>query len=217
MRDITIDRLRGIAMLHIMLVHVIYWGNLFSMYPLSILKSFLLWEMPLLFFVTGAGNSKSEIAGYWQFIKQRFLRILIPYWVYAFFCVVLTLIASIYSCTFKTEYAVKVIATWAIPLGNAITSLRCIKDALWFIPVYLGIMLLFPMLLKCRYSKYKYAGFFCLFLIYLMSLIITKNNPVVKGITFYALWTYLGLFYDEIKCHLCGGGVYIMPPCCSQL
>ena len=49
-RDETIDLLRGTAMLWVILVHVLYWGDFFSSPFINLLKSFCLFEMPLFFF-----------------------------------------------------------------------------------------------------------------------------------------------------------------------
>ena len=61
-RDKTIDRLRGFAMLWVIVVHVLYWGNFFSNGYVNFLKSFCLFEMPLFFFITGASNSLAKVA-----------------------------------------------------------------------------------------------------------------------------------------------------------
>ncbi len=46
-RDKTIDRLRALAMFQVIVVHVLYWGNFFTNGYINLLKSFLLFEMPL--------------------------------------------------------------------------------------------------------------------------------------------------------------------------
>lgn len=79
-RENMVDYLRALAIFQVLFVHSLYWGNVFSTGILSILKSFLLFEMPLFFFVTGAAyslsknNSKPIVQ-----IRQKFLRILVPY------------------------------------------------------------------------------------------------------------------------------------------
>lgn len=48
-RDKTIDRLRDFAMLWVIVVHVLYWGDFFISGYVNLLKSFCLFEMPLFF------------------------------------------------------------------------------------------------------------------------------------------------------------------------
>ena len=77
------------------------------------------------------------------------------------------------------------------------TALPYLTWALWFVPVYLGIMLFFPALKRLQQTKYRYAGFLLLFLLYLLTFIV-KNN-IIQEIVFYSIWTYAGMFYSEIK------------------
>ena len=51
-RDKTLDYLRGLAIIQVVLVHILYWLGIFSAGFLAIAKSFLLFEMPIFFFVT---------------------------------------------------------------------------------------------------------------------------------------------------------------------
>ena len=210
LRDLSIDRLRGLAMLWVIFVHVLYWSGVFSMYPVSGLKSFLLLEMPLFFFVAGAGNSMGKKTKYIKFIRKRFLRVLAPYWIYAFFCILLTLAYSFYKKTLNTAYAVKVLVTWVVPLGSQVTDLPYLTWALWFIPVYLGIMLFFPLLMKCHDSKGRYLCFPVLWILYFVSLFV--GSPLFQEIAFYSIWVYAGLFYNEIRkaVKTAVGGVWLL-------
>ena len=50
MRDRELDKLRAVAMMWVILIHVLYWNDLFSEGWCNIARSFLLIEMPLMFF-----------------------------------------------------------------------------------------------------------------------------------------------------------------------
>lgn len=82
-RLIEIDRLRGIAMLAIILIHA-------NAYFLNNKLAYILWDInqyavPIFIFCSFYLFFKKEIRGSWEFIKKRFLRLLVPYWVFLLF------------------------------------------------------------------------------------------------------------------------------------
>ena len=63
--DRSLGYLRSIAMIQVLLVHILYqidMGNI-DIFP-GIAKSIILFEMPLLFFLTGANNYSNYKGGY---------------------------------------------------------------------------------------------------------------------------------------------------------
>lgn len=81
--DAQLDAYRALVMIYILcVIHVLYWlpSNFLT------LKSAILFEMPVIFFISGAAikvkggdNCRSTI----QIISNRFRRVIIPYYIYA--------------------------------------------------------------------------------------------------------------------------------------
>jgi len=61
-RDKTIDRLRGFAMIWVIVVHVLYWGYFFNNGYVNLLKSFCLFEMPLFFLLQAPAIVLAKLA-----------------------------------------------------------------------------------------------------------------------------------------------------------
>jgi fucose 4-O-acetylase-like acetyltransferase len=195
-RDKTIDNLRGLAMLWVIVVHVLYWGNFFENSYLNLLKSFCLFEMPLFFFVTGASNGFSKNKGYFSFVLRRYKRILIPYWVFAIICAVLSIAYLQLSNGINVYTAAKVLISWMIPIDRQITSISYLTWALWFVPVYLCVVLIIPGLKHLRESRYAKLLVIALFAIFTITSIF--NLGWIQNVAFYSFWTYVGLFYNDI-------------------
>ncbi len=196
-RDKTIDRLRALAMFQVIVVHVLYWGIFFTNGYINLLKSFLLFEMPLFFFVTGASNSFSKVQSYFGFVVKRFWRVLIPYWVFAVICAILSIAKFTFEGNMNLLRGIKVILSWLIPINRQMTSISYLTWALWFIPVFLCVVLIIPILKKLYASKYKVWYAFLLLTIFLITCGLKLGW--VQNVAFYALWTYIGLFYSDIK------------------
>lgn len=197
-RDKTLDRLRGFAMLWVIFVHVLYWGDFFSSDLVNLLKSFCLFEMPLFFFITGATNRMSRDTSYLDFVRKRFLRILIPYWIFAGICVVLSISSYTLSNGVDLVEIVKIALSWSIPVDRQISYVSYLTWALWFIPVYLCVVLLIPLMKKAAENSAKRPV--CLVIIAVLFVCFSVLGfDWLQKILFYALWTYIGMFYKEIK------------------
>lgn len=195
-RDKTIDNLRGLAMIWVIVVHVLYWTNFFENNHINLLKSFCLFEMPLFFFVTGASNGFSKDKGYFSFVLRRYKRILIPYWVFAIICAVLSIAYLQLSNEINVYTAAKVLISWMIPIDRQITSISYLTWALWFVPVYLCVVLIIPGLKHLRESRYAKLLVIALFAIFTITSIF--NLGWIQNVAFYSFWTYVGLFYNDI-------------------
>lgn len=198
-RDKTIDRLRGFAMLWVIVVHVLYWGNFFTNEYVNLLKSFCLFEMPLFFFVAGASSSFSKDTGYFTYVCKRFQRILIPYWVFAVICATLSILKYALEGTMDFLAGVRVLSSWMLPIDRQITSVSYLTWALWFVPVYLCIALMLPALKAVKKVSHANKTIFAL-MGGVFSVTCVLKLGWVQNIAFYAFWTYAGLFYKEIKC-----------------
>ncbi len=196
-RDKTIDRLRGFAMFWVIVVHVLYWGNFFTNGYVNLLKSFCLFEMPLFFFITGASNSFSKISGYFDFVSKRFHRILIPYWVFAIICAFLSIGKFSIEGNMDFLAGIKVLLSWMVPVNRQITSVSYLTWALWFVPVYLCVVLIIPVLRRMRDSTRKIEFAFLLIGIFVVTCLLKMGW--FQNVAFYSFWTYMGLFYRDIK------------------
>lgn len=196
-RNPTIDTLRGLAMLWVIMVHTLYWGNFCSNSYFNLIKSFFLFEMPVFFFVTGAGNSFSQNTGYFSYVIKRFKRILIPYWVFALICASWTIFRIIRrEGIIEAKTAGKIILSWIIPADRQMTSIQYLTWAVWFIPVYLCIVLLIPMFKRIRQSSAALAFLFVLVFLFCLTSIFELGW--IQNVFFYSIWTYVGLFFSDI-------------------
>lgn len=195
-RDQTIDRLRGLAMFWVILIHVFYWGYFFKNDLIILLQSFFLFEMPLFFFVTGAGNSFSKVDGYFKFVYKRYKQLLIPYWVFAFICAALTIGKFLLTEPPEALTIIKVILSWLLPVNRQISAFSYLTSALWFIPVYLCIVLALPLFIKIKQTRGRFVFFFLLVSLFIGTCVL--NLGWVQNVAFYSLWTYIGLFYSDI-------------------
>ncbi len=198
-RDNLLDGLRALAMLEVIFVHILYWTDIFPDGYQSIIKSFFLFEMPLFFFITGACNSYNKDVKYLDFVIRRLKRIMIPYWIYAAVCIVIIFIYSFFIANtgITPIEAVKMVGTWLAPIVTPISPLQYLAWALWFMPVYVGIIFVFPVLIKMYNSKYKHIFIVVLVILYFLSQLI--DISLVTSVCFYLIWSYLGMFYNSIK------------------
>ena len=195
-RDQTIDRLRGLAMLWVIVVHALYWGDFFDNHYINLLKSFFLFEMPLFFFVTGASNSFSKMDDYFKYVQRRYSRILIPYWFFSVICAGLSIAYFELTEGITFSKSVIVLFSWLIPFDCQITSLPYLTWALWFIPVYLCVVLVIPLFKRMRESSYARCCAVVLIIIFLTTCLF--NLGWIQNVAFYSFWTYMGLFYRDI-------------------
>lgn len=196
-RDKTIDRLRAFAMLWVILVHVLYWGNFFTNQYFNLLKSFCLFEMPLLFFITGASNNFSKVNSYLEFVRKRFQRVLIPYWVFAIICAIISIFKYRLECDMDFFTGIKVLLSWLVPVNRQMTSVSYLTWALWFIPVYLCVVLAIPGLKHMKRSERRIEFAFMLLGLFWITCLLQMGY--LQNVTFYSFWTYIGLFYSDIK------------------
>ena len=196
-RDKTIDRLRGFAMFWVIVVHVLYWGSFFNNGYVNLLKSFCLFEMPLFFFITGASNSFNKTGGYFAFVSKRFQRILTPYWIFALICAFLSIGKFSIEGNMDFFTGIKVLLSWMVPVDRQITSVSYLTWALWFVPVYLCVVIILPVLKQMKASTRRIE--FVFLLLGLFALTCFLKMGWFQNVAFYSFWTYVGLFYRDIK------------------
>ncbi len=140
-RDPFIDYLRGIAIIWVVMAHVLYFKSFF---PHPLLQSYLLFEMPTIFFVSGASlyysiAKKSSIT---SFLRKRMLRLLKPYYLLAAVCIPLHYGAALWRGEIiRADHVVQWLA-----LRPLHTTPSYIEFYLWFVLVALAVSFLHPLL-----------------------------------------------------------------------
>jgi fucose 4-O-acetylase-like acetyltransferase len=156
--------------------------------------------MPIIFFVSGACNYLAKRKSFFSFIKLRLRRILIPYFMYTVIALIITFI-HMFLVEGKIHFII--IPTWMIPI-NPISTVPFLTTALWFVPCYLVIVLLCPLLLsfKDRYndSNLKYIPLSVMFLlVILLDIANFEEIQIINQSIFYMFYFYLGFFYEDIE------------------
>ena len=196
--DRSLGYLRSIAMINVVLVHIFYHLNVFP----GIGKSLLLFEMPLLFFLTGANNFSNYKGVYWKYIVCRLTKIYIPYLLFA-------LINIIVLCVSKGFQPINLL--WLSPVNfmvqPAASGLDGSYSVTWWFNVYICILFVIPFFKKF-YDRFSNIGIkiIPLCVIFIIVIILTwyytscKQSSVVYWfllILVYLFFTYIGAFYQR--------------------
>jgi len=194
-RNENIDILRGFTMMYVIFIHCLYHAGLFTGHYSSIIKSLFLIEMPLFFFISGAGNSLGSKKGILKFYLSRYQRIIFPYWIYGMFCVLLTIIAQKILAFNQEKYFSLDIPLIFTPISN----LPYLTWSLWFVPVYFFVILLFPFM-KWYYERHDKDNKKYIPLLVLTVMLGNNGWEILyeaKMVIFYAFWMYAGLFFHK--------------------
>jgi len=144
-RVVGLDVARGLLMAWIVFaVHGVFWLHLAPLGPASL----ALFEMPLIFLISGAAFRLSQRGrpepGYWGYLLRRGVRILAPYWAFALVCAVL-MIALAGKSAFETLLA------WLDPVrGGAGYTTLTLSWHLWFVAPFLAVTALMPLVTRVR-------------------------------------------------------------------
>ena len=215
-REKTLDYLRGLALFQVVFVHLIYWLGVIRAESLTIVKSFALFEMPILFFVTGAVNSVKDYQSNKLFYIKRIKGILIPYYIYAAICMAMAVVYYLKTGAFTIALVLQLVLSWLIPINTQIMPFPFFTGALWFIPVYLMSIVLFPHVKKAvqRFGRISIA-FLALFFIVveIVFSVSIKQVPSACGAgtyigklshfmlqsSFYMIFMGIGVLYSQFK------------------
>lgn len=221
-RDIQLDCYRAAVMIYILaVVHTVYWFG-FGSEPL---RSFVLIEMPLIFFISGAAisvrNKKETLRGA---VLNRFKRVYIPFFIYS---LVLLVIASALCWLLDSGTVMAAIADkkW-MDLGRSILQSRNSLNTshLWFILPYFIISASSPLQLRAigKMGRNKYMVSLLAFftIIYILWEIIPAESTMKEwagDVKFYMMWNvfYVAgiLYYKKLnkKRIIRGGYCNIIP------
>jgi|GEM_PF-1187222 len=193
-RDTDLDEYRALALVWVMLIHCLYWFGLVGQ-RWDVPKSLLLFEMPVLFFVAGASNGLGRPKPAWSFYASRLTRILIPFWVYA--------AAALAFEAWKARAGVRPFDVhWVVPTETPKSPVAPIAWHLWFVPVYLSVMGLFPWLRAAfdRLSSWRRAVPLAVLAVGVVAFDdFNVRLEFPRFLVFYSFWAYLGLYYPSWK------------------
>ena len=214
-RDKTLDYLRGFAIIQVVLVHILYWLGIFSEGFSVTAKSFFLFEMPVFFFVTGAVNSLGGQQKYKTFCFKRIKGLLFPYYVYSAICILVSVAYYILHNRFTAKLIIQLLLTWIVPLDHQMTPLSYLTWAIWFIPVYVITVFLFP-LIQSAVLKFGWRMIICLIAVFagieMLCTFIHQNTSfegyaagfytaldILQKSFFYLIFMGLGVLYPRLK------------------
>lgn len=148
-RVVGLDVVRGLLMAYvIIIIHGVYWLRLAPL-PHS---SALLFEMPLIFMVSGAAYYYGQVAwtksvaggvrNYFNYLVSRGVRILAPYFAYALVCAAIVIYL-------RGHDAADTLRHWLDPykIGGPHNWLF-LNWHLWFVTPFLGVTILLPLLAR---------------------------------------------------------------------
>jgi peptidoglycan/LPS O-acetylase OafA/YrhL len=193
MRNLRLDVARGLLMLYIIVaVHGSYWLGVGI--GAGEARSWMLFEMPCIFFVSGYAYALSlrtsgAVQGtrhYLAYIARRALRILAPYWLYAAACLCLLFL--------KGGASAAAVGAWLNPLqfGQGYTFF-VLNAHLWFIAPYLGVAMLMPAVARVLGRKPPaLEALMLLGALLILAADLTLQSELGRNVLTYAVWAVLG-------------------------
>ena len=195
-RDGDLDDYRALALIWVMVIHCLYLSWILGP-AWDVPKSLLLIEMPVLFFITGAGVSLGKQESSIAFYVHRLSRILVPFWIYG--AVYLALEFTV-GCGIRNANETILIG-WLVPLDKPPSTLAPLNWHLWFIPIYLAVTLLLPVL-RSFHDRLPERARLLPLIAWASAIWLMERLPGfdrTRMVVFYAFWAYLGLSYPRFK------------------
>jgi fucose 4-O-acetylase-like acetyltransferase len=189
-RNKGLDVARGMVMFYIItIIHGVYWLGIFE----SNFSSLLLFEMPLIFMISGYAYAITvkrkhirDLYDYFEYAQSRVIRIYIPYLAYAFVCALIVILIQ------EMDNTVDTVLSWINPVTRGKGhSWSALTWHLWFIPPFLIVTLCLPMVNFAWVKKIPLWFSFLLLFIFLY-LANTVVGSKLSTPLFYFFWAYLG-------------------------
>ncbi|HVV33520.1 MAG TPA: acyltransferase [Vitreimonas sp.] len=198
-RDIGLDAARGALMAYIVIViHGTFWLSVIPPGP----GSWLLFEMPPVFIITGAAFFLGELAKgrrtpYPKFLWRRAVRIMLPYFAYALACAAIVLVVRYQQDGASAQTIWAAVWAWINPItrGGGHT-MYMLSWHLWFVPPFLLVTALMPFIaprgapLWLRPWLLALIGFAIVLGAHQINF---PQNEIVQNAIFYALWAIFGV------------------------
>lgn len=206
-----VDVARGILILYVVFViHGLFWLKLA---PRSI-SSLALFEMPAIFTLSGysywlyessrkhAREDPHSRRFYLRFVASRLIRILLPYFVYATFCVVLIALVTP-SKPDEAHSLTALILAWGNPFQYGMgMSLGMLNWHLWFIPIFLLVMAALPIVTRLQpFTNPNILAivFGMTAIVFVMSRLHFWYEGTLKGTIFYLLFALFGYYLGQSR------------------
>ncbi len=205
MRLKSLDAARGLLMLYItVVIHGAFWLRIM---PAGI-GATLLFEMPMVFIISGMAYGMSErqgahrdietAAGYRRFVLARLGRILVPYWAYASACGLLVFVwARHQASTDTTQHWPALMWAWLNPLNHGKDhDVGMLAWHLWFVPTFMLVTMLMPLAARCPAlprSRLLPAAVLVFMATWAWEPLQFAGAPLLKSTLFYLVFAVLGL------------------------
>ena len=188
MRDKNLDIYRGGVMLYIILV-IHGLTNFQFVSAFSWVTSILLFEMPIILFISGAALKLSKRKKFKEILKSRFYRILIPYYIYAFITILFAVLVIGKQDFWELRHIVFIKNSPLIPYSNQI----------WFIIPYFIISILGNIYLNL-YEKSR-SKLHLLILAFVCIIVIMDyfsfHLEQLREVIVYSIFFIFGFYYKE--------------------
>lgn len=191
-RDTQVDAYRGLIMIYIVcFIHIIYWLD----YDLEPFSSFVLFEMPIIFFISGASLSLSDKERtFKENLFNRIKRVVWPYYIYAAISIIFLIFLTFLGDT-NTDIR-------KYTIGNILRILLAIDIPqmpytwhLWFIMPYMIIMCLFSFQQRIM-QKINRGGYLVLCICLFLFVSSYEKCPIlIKEVLCYNIFVVIGYSY----------------------
>jgi acyltransferase len=162
-----IDIARGIGIIFVIYAHVL--GDQ------GIRYLFYAFHIPLFFFLSGLVYDNDKYVNFFSFLKKSAIRLLVPYFIFAFIAYVLWLIGLKTANLFSPEIIKQFLSIF---YGNSNNGLMVFNDVLWFLPTLFATRIIFAVI----------ARFFI------------KTRSLIFVLLFFSVFGYLfSIFASNIK------------------
>ena len=191
--------MRGWAVFHMFFMHVPYWMGFCDEGWPRIARSWLLFTMAVYFFVTGAVNIEAKRRPWGEFIIRRAKVLMLPYYRYAALCTVIAAVVYLIRHEFTFELLGQTALSWVLPIDRQIMPLPFITWAVWFVPVYLSVIIVFPL---TRWLV-EHIGIVLTEVVLIIVFLIVENIPgvpdLVQKAAYYPIFAALGTQWPKLK------------------
>lgn len=198
-RDKALDLMRGWAVFHMFFMHVPYWMGFCDEGWPRLIRSWLLFTMAVYFFVTGAVNIEAKRRPWGEFVVRRAKVLMLPYYRYALLCTVIAAVVYLIRNQFTLELLGRTALSWVLPIDQQIMPLPFITWAVWFVPVYLSVIIVFPL---ARWLV-EHIGIMLTEIIMIVVFLIVENIPgvpdLVQKAAYYPIFAALGTQWPKLK------------------
>ncbi len=195
-RDNQLDAYRALVMIYILcVIHTMYWLE----YSYELAKSLILFEMPVIFFISGAAfflKTKGEST--LSIIKNRFKRVILPYIIYVFVALVIIAILSVFDDDYNLT-TITLIDIKSIVLVERIPLIPYCYH-LWFIVPYFILLCTFHFQTRIIDNiKRKWLYLVAAVAVFFAATIVTRESTIRHCLCYNVFLISGYLYYKRMK------------------